>query len=286
MVSGAGRASVRPAVCRLPGVAVAALAFLACALLTAGVLLASPTGQAAAADAAGVVETYRVDVDAVGNVSSVDTLVYDRAFFDAQGATFEEYPFLLSRRYRAMEQVAEIQDFRADLDKANAKVTLTFREAGRAYNMGDHWIMYGFGSRPSKIAGREVVIEEETTENSDFTLWQDLAFKTTTYVTFPEGSANVRWDEEESALVWAIPSQEAAYAADQRNLLQSNQAVFIPVFAVLMAGSLGLAVVTLTRGRRGSAVAAAATVPATTNSGAPAEPADSSAANQTPPSPR
>ncbi len=107
-------------------------------------------------------------------------LTYDREVFDSQGAAFEEYPFLLSRRYRASSDVDEIQDFHAELDKADATVTLTFREVGRAYNMGDHWVMYGFETEPSSGTGREVVIEEESTENSDYTLWEDLDFKTTT----------------------------------------------------------------------------------------------------------
>ena len=58
-------------------------------------------------------ETFRVDRrTTVGDARYKDMLVYDREFFEAEGATFEEYPFLLSRRYRAMEQVAEIQGFR------------------------------------------------------------------------------------------------------------------------------------------------------------------------------
>lgn len=279
MVSGAGRAGARRAALGLPRTTVAALALLCC-VVSAGPVLAQETPQdAAVSDAHGVQEVFRVDVDAVGNVGNEDVLVYDREFFDSQSATFEEYPFLLSRRYRAMEQVDEIQDFRADLDKANATVTLTFRETGRAYNMDDYWIMYGFDSRPSRITDREVVIEEETTENSDFTLWQDMDFKTTTYVAFPEGSTNVRWDEQESALVWEIPAQKAAFAADQRNVLQSNRAFFIPLFAVLMACSLGAAVVVVVRGRRGSAAAVTATLP-------PAVSADAAApagADQMPP---
>jgi len=261
MVNGVGSAIAQPAARGLLGMTVAAITLLSWVLLSACPVLAEETTpDAVTSNTYGVEEAFRVHVDAVGNVDYEDVLVYDREFFDSQSATFEEYPFLLSRRYRAMEQVDEIQDFRADLDKANATVTLTFRETGRAYNLGGYWIMYGFGSRPSKITGSEVVIEEETTENSDFTLWQDLEFKTTTYIALPNGAADVRWDEGESALVWEVPSQTAALDADQRNALQSNQAVFIPLFAVLMAGSLGAVLVVLARGRRPNPAAASSAI--------------------------
>ncbi len=261
MVTAMGSAIAPPSARGLLGMTVAAITLLCWVLLSACPVLAEETtADAVTSSTYGVQEAFRVDVDAVGNVGYKDVLVYDREFFDSQSATFEEYPFLLSRRYRAMEQVNEIQDFRADLDKDNATVTLTFRETGRAYNLGDHWIMYGFGSRPSKITGREVVIEEETTENSDFTLWQDLDFKTTTSIALPNGAADVRWDEGESALIWKVPSQVAALGADQRNALQRNRAVFVPLFAVLMAGSLGVALIVLARGSRGRPAVAASDV--------------------------
>jgi len=233
------------------------------ALLVFGLLLT--TGVAAAqeedtitAETYDVEETARLSVSPVGNVIHKDVLVYDREFFDSQSANFEEYPFLLSRRYRAMEEVNEIQDFRADLDKAAATVTLTFRETGRAYNMGDHWIMYGFSTKPSSIDGRELVIEEKSTVNSDYTLWQDLDFKTTTYVSLPQGAEGIRWDDDDSAVVWEMPAQLAALTADDGGVLQDNRAVFIALFAVLMAGSLGIAAAVLLRGRRRAPVATAA----------------------------
>jgi hypothetical protein len=207
-----------------------------------------------------VEETARLSVSPVGNVIHKDVLVYDREFFDSQSANFEEYPFLLSRRYRAMEEVNEIQDFRADLDKAAATVTLTFRETGRAYNMGDYWIMYGFSTKPTGIDGRELVIEEKSTVNSDYTLWQDLDFKTTTYVSLPQGAEGIRWDEDDSAVVWEMPAQLAALTTDDDGVLQDYRAVFIALFAVLMAGSLGVAAAVLLRGRQRAPVAAA-TVP-------------------------
>ncbi len=233
------------------------------ALLTLGPpsaigVAAAQEEDAITAETYDVEETARLSVSPVGNVIHKDVLVYDREFFDSQSANFEEYPFLLSRRYRAMEEVNEIQDFRADLDKAAATVTLTFRETGRAYNMGDHWIMYGFSTKPTRIDGRELVIEEKSTINSDYTLWQDLDFKTTTYVSLPQGAEGIRWDDDDSAVVWEMPAQLAALTADDGGMLQDNRAVFIAVFAVLMAGSLAVATAVLLRGRRTAPVAAAA----------------------------
>ncbi len=184
-------------------------------------------------------------------------LAYDREVFDAQSAAFEEYPFLLSRRYQASSDVDEIQDFHAELGKADATVTLTFSEVGRAYNMGDHWVMYGFETEPASITGREVVIEEESTENSDYTLWKDLDFRTTTFVSFPSGTTALRWDGDDSALVWEVPQQAAALRLDDGNLLQRNRTAFIALFAVLLAASLGVGVVLAVTGRRQVAPASA-----------------------------
>lgn len=241
-----------------------AVALALCLALAPGAAAQEEPDDQIATDEYDVMENARLSVSPVGNVIHKDELVYDREFFDAQSANFEEYPFLLSRRYRAMEAVNEVQDFRADLDKEAATVTLTFREPGRAYNMGDYWIMYGFYTEPKDLQGREMVFEEESTVNSDYTLWQDLDFKTTTVVSFPQGSAAIHWDETDSAVVWEMPAQLAALEADPGNALQQNQAVFITLFAVLMAGSLGTVVVVLARGRRTAATVAGAAAAATT----------------------
>jgi hypothetical protein len=200
----------------------------------------------------GVQETISLDVDRVGDVSHEYVLVYDSKFFDTQGANFEEYPFLLFRRYRAMEDVDEIQGFDAALDREAGRVRLTFREAGRAYNMGDRWFLYGLSGRPAKVVDGEVIIREETTENNDFTLWQDLAFATTTRVSLPEGAEHVRWDDDELALTWQTPEQFEAFEDSGASVLQQHRLVFTLLFSALMAASLCVAAVVLTRSRAAS----------------------------------
>jgi len=209
-----------------------------------------PADDAISTEAYDVEETFEVRVDDVGNVKYKDILLYDREFFDAHAASFEEYPFLLSRRYRSMEDVNEIQDFQTGMNKEAGSVTLSFREKGRAYNMEDYWIMYGFYTEPVLISGSDVTIEETSTVNSDYTLWQDLEFKTTTHVSLPAGAANVRWDGDEYAILWEMPEQTAALTADTGNFLQQNKTVWITVFAILIAGAGGVGIVVLLRSRR------------------------------------
>jgi hypothetical protein len=210
----------------------------------------SPAGAEAGEPVYGVDETVRLRVDAVGDVDHEYVLVYDQEFFAEQGASFEEYPFLLVRRYRAREAVDEIEGLKADLDREAGRVTLSFREPGRAYNMGDHWVLYGLGGPPDEVVDGVAVLREDSTENNDFTLWQDLAFATTTEVSLPEGAEHVRWDEAELALVWQTPEQVAAYE-DEGSVLQRYRVPFALLFSALMAVSLVVLIQALTRGGRG-----------------------------------
>lgn len=219
-------------------------------VLVASACLASPVGAAEEATVYSVDESVTLDVNAVGDVDHEYVLVYDPAFFAEQGANFEEYPFLLVRRYRAKEEVEEIQELDAALDRGAAQVTLTFREPGRAYNMGDRWLLYGLSGPPAEVVDGVAVIREESTENSDFTLWQDLAFITTTRVALPEGADRIGWDDGEAALVWRTPEQIAAAVDEGGSVLQQYRVVFIAVFVALMATSLLVLVIALAGGRR------------------------------------
>ncbi len=226
------------------------------ALLVAALLLAAAIGLCPAAGAEGEAAVYRVDetvtldVDSVGDVAHRYVLLYDEQFFAEQGASFEEYPFLLVRRSRAKEAVDEIEGVNADLDRDAGQVTLTFREPGRAYNMGDRWVLYGLSGPPDEITGGGAVVREESTENSDFTLWQDLAFTTTTRVSLPVSAENVSWDDDEMALVWQTPEQVAAFQGKSGSVLQRHRVLFATVFVALMAVSLAAVGVVLVGGRR------------------------------------
>ncbi len=218
-------------------------------VLAPGVTLADePAEDTVSAGEYDVSEQVRMTVDEVGNTRYGAVLTYDREFFDQQSVNYEEYPFLLSRRYRAMEEVDEIQGFEADLDREAGAVALSFDERGRAYLEGDNWVMYGFHNEPSSIDGGTVLFEEESTVSSDYTLWNDFDFETTTTVELPQGAAEVSWDEDEAALTWEIPGQ--VVAVESGNVLQRNKAVFIPLFAAMLVGSLGVGAYVLLRDRR------------------------------------
>lgn len=221
-------------------------------------LLSPPLAGSAAADEVtsysyDVTETFTITLNDKGDATCKDVLKYDASFFNTRGFDFEKYPFLLSRRYRAQAAADEITAFNADLDRETSTVTLTFKEPGRAYNMGTHWTLFGFPDKPDFTVDGKQVFVSESSVNSDYTLWQDLEFKTTTYVKLPAGATNVRWNKADKALFY-----ELAYTPpDQGNTLQRNQALFIPLFAVLALGSLAVGAYAIIRGRRLPAVQAA-----------------------------
>ena len=220
------------------------------AVLFMSAVLSPPAGADEETTVYGVDETVTLDVNAVGDVDHEILLVYDPQFFAEQGADFEEYPFLLVRRYRAKEDVEEIQGLDAALDRDAAQVTLTFHEPGRVYNMGDRWVLYGLSGPPDEVVDGVAVVREESTENNDFTLWQDLAFTTTTRVALPEDATGIGWDDDEAALVWQTPEQLAAFENEGGSVLQRYRVVFIAVFVALMTASLLVLVIALAGGRR------------------------------------
>jgi hypothetical protein len=222
-------------------------------VLAGAAALSPPAGAEAEEPVYGVDETVRLRVDAVGNVDHEYVLVYDQAFFAEHGASFEEYPFLLVRRYRAREAVDEIEGLKADLDREAGRVTLSFREPGRVYNLGDRWVLYGLSGPPDEVVDGVALLREENTENNDFTLWQDLAFTTVTKVSLPEGAEHIRWDDAESALVWQTPEQVAAYGGEG-TVLQRHRELFALLFSAFMAGALVVLILALTRRERGQSV--------------------------------
>lgn len=235
--------------------------------LSAGALLLAVGGLLAWAPAAradsiyvysyDVEEEYRIRVDEVGNAACTDLLTYDRSFFNKAGFNFDHYPFLLSRRYCEPADIREIENFNADIDTSAATITVTFDRPGEAYNEGTHWIMYGFYSEPRFEVDGQQVFQEESTVNNEFTLWEDLEFKTTTYVRLPEGTRNVRYDTDKHALTWELPYLSASGGS----FLARNSGIFIPLSAVLIAAGLAIALVSLLRRPRPAPAVTVALVP-------------------------
>lgn len=208
--------------------------------VAAGVAVADESIPVASYD---VQETYTIRVNELGDAHFTNVLVYDDSFFETAGKQFEQYPQILSRRYRRDAAFRELQNFKSTIDKDKATVTLTFDQPGFAYNMGSYWMIPLFPDAPTSEENDIPVFEEEILVNNDFTLWQDLTFKTVTKVDLPTGATNVRWDRDEQAVLY-----ELAYVPPKTgNLLQRNSTVFAIVFAALATCSLVAAALLLLR---------------------------------------
>ena len=199
-----------------------------------------------------VEEEFTLQLNETGDARCIDVLKYDRAFFNTQGFTFENYPFLLERRFRDYADIREITDFNYKIDRPNDAITLNFRSFGKAYNEGDYWIVYGFSSEPRFTIDDKLVFESASTVNNEFTLWQDLAFKTTTYLALPAKATNVQYNADKNAVTYQL-----AYVAPSGlggNVFQRNSRVFIPLFAVMLVGSIAVIVLLALRERRSAAL--------------------------------
>jgi hypothetical protein len=238
--------------------ALSPLVFFALALVAIMFLSPAPAAQADSISVYSyqVEEEYTIEVNEVGDAKCTDVLTYDPGFFNKQGFNFEHYPFLISRRYCQPCDIREIENFQSSVDNAKASITITFDQPGKAYNQGTAWEMYGLYSEPKfEVEGKQV-FEEESTVNSEFTLWQNLEFKTTTFVKLPDGAENVHWDSDKNALVWVLPYSPPDLS--NATVFGRNQAVFFPVAAVLiLAGLAGTTIVFLQRRRPAMATAAA-----------------------------
>ena len=253
MVS-AGRSPVRGVA---PKVALAAVAAI---LLSMLVLLLLIVESAAAGTIQklkfNVEEEFTLQIDEVGDAKCTDLLKYERAFFNTKGFTFEKYPSLLERRFRDYADIREITDFTYEIDRPEGTISLAFDSVGKAYNKGDFWIVYGFASEPRFTIDDKLVFESTSTVNNEFTLWQDLDFKTTTYLVLPAKATDVQYDADKSAVTYKL-----AYVAPSElagSLLQRNGAVFIPLFAVLLVASLAVLALLVVREWRARPVLAPA----------------------------
>ena len=210
-----------------------------------GVCPAPATAEGTEEDSYDVQETFTITVDELGNARYTDVLKYDPEFFNTEGFDFDKYPNVLTRRYRQKMSIDSIQEFTHSIDRAKSTITLRFKQAGRAYNHGDHWVMYGFSRKPVGGAGVTRVFERKSTVNSELTLGRSLTFKTKTVVRLPATATAVRWDEKDGALLYEVPYAMAM--APGGNVLQENRVVFVPVFVVLMLASAAVVIGVLLR---------------------------------------
>lgn len=216
-------------------------------------------------------EDYTIELNEVGDAHIVDVFKYDDYYFEDFASVFEEYPNLLSRRYRGDTDVGEIENFDVDVDEKRATVTITFDSPGFAYNMDDNWAIYGFPYEPSKTRDSEMVFEGEGTLNNEFTLFEEIPFAITTTLKFPEGATGAVYDQDDMTVTYVLPYVEG----DKGNFFQDNKSVFVPVFIVLMALSLLLLLYIILNSRRASSETS---VPFRTADGLPPSPPSPAAA--------
>lgn len=230
----------------------------ACLLLLLFVSAALPQGLEET-DLA-IEEDYTIELTPTGDANITDVLRYDTDYFEEYAAVFEEYPNLLSRRYRGDTDVGEIENFDVKVDEKKATVTITFDSPGFAYNMGDTWDIYGFGYEPSKTRDTEMVFEGEGTLNNEFTLFEEAPLTVTTTVRFPAGASDPEYVEGESAVKYVLPYKPAK----KGNFLQNNKSVWLPVFIILIVLSLLLLLYVIINSRRAGAAVAVSPGPAFT----------------------
>ncbi len=191
-------------------------------------------------------ESYTIELTPTGDAHIIDELSYDDYYFEDYSSVFDEYPNLLSRRYRGDTDVGEIENFDVKVNDKKSTVTITFDSPGFAYNMGTNWAVYGFSYEPSKTRDTEMVFEGEGSMNNEFTLFEDIPFTITTTVKFPEGATDPKYDTKDTAVTYVLPYEESGNG----NFLQNNKSIFVPIFIVLILLSLLLLLYVILNSRR------------------------------------
>ncbi len=191
-------------------------------------------------------EDLTIEIDELGNAHYIDVLKYDRSWFNSYAYIFEKYPWLLSRRYRSESNIRDTENFNAQLDRGNYSITVTFDTPGQVYNMGDHWIFFGFPNKPKFEREGEFIFESEGSMNNEFTLYDTMHVNTTTIVKFPPGARNIKYNDAKKGVTYELP-----YAGPPApsNVLASNKALFTALFLLLMLVSAGAVLFVLLKGR-------------------------------------
>ncbi len=213
---------------------------LPCLLLLAGILAIAPggAGRASAAVGADIEEELTQEISAVGDVHVTDVLKYDADWFDENGFVFEDYPSLLSRNYTQDTDQREITNFDVQVNKRKATVTVIYDIPGGAYNEGDKWILYGYGTQPADESAGEIVFEEEFTANNEITLWENMDVFLTATVKTPEGATDLEYDASKKAVTYVLPWKEASTGF--WGAIEDNRPLFIAIFAVVLLLGAGM----------------------------------------------
>lgn len=218
----------------LPALALALLAALALpAILPPGAARAAGDGEKPT-----VHETYQVALNDVGDGRVVDTIKYSRDDYAVIKKVERKKRGFLTRRFNDEDDKGELVDFRTDLDDSTHSVVITYDKPGMAYNTRGEFVFYGgFDSKPKSTAGNKLTFEETYTVNSEFTLFSDQVFKTTTEVILPPGASGISYDGGDKAIKYRMPPARTLYGlwSEQKVALSVVFGLLTLVFGALLA---------------------------------------------------
>jgi hypothetical protein len=268
-------------------IVIAALALVLTLLLLTTTAVAQEEGQEVDEYYFIVSEEYNVDINDVGDAAITDHVSYDPSWFAEVGYVFEEYPNLLSRRYRADTNIGELENFDVNVDSESSSITVTLDAPGLVYKLGDEWVLYGYSDyEVSSVGDDQVVLTGSWLVTGEYTLFEELGWEDTVTIDLPDGATGARYDEEDGAIYYQL-----AYTGEtaSASFLEENKTTMLIVFAVLMGLSLLLFILVVTRKEKeppaqpAVAQAAPPTVPPTAAQ-APPPSAPPTAAQAPPPS--
>jgi hypothetical protein len=209
---------------------------LTACMLVALLSLLAFSAMTHAADKPTVVETYQVKVDDVGDGHITDTIKYSKDDYDILKKVQAKKRGFLTRRFTTEDSVGEIVDFKTEMvDKSNS-VVITYDRPGLAYNTKGSFVLYDYSEKPKSSSGNQFTFEETSTVNSEFTLFTDQVFKTTTEISLPASASKARYDATEKSLKYDMPAARTLYGlfSEQKGLMATVFGLLTVVFAALL----------------------------------------------------
>jgi len=193
-------------------------------------------GRSRAADKPTVVETYEVTVNDVGDAHVTDTIKYSKTDFAAIKKVGAKKRGFLTRRFTDEDATGELRDFKTQMNDKTNSVVITYDKLGLAYNTKGDFLLYGYSAKPTKQAANTFTFEETSTVNSEFTLFTDQVFKTTSILKIPPAASKASYDAQEKAVSYQMPPARTTYGffSEQKTTLSIAFGLAALVFAGLL----------------------------------------------------
>lgn len=213
-----------------------------------------------------ITEEYTVTVNQVGDARVVDTITYTDEDFEYVKNVEGDNRGFLTRRYKTDDNIGELVDFDVKLDDAENSVVITYDKPGFAYFTEGEWVIFGLPDETAKKQGGSYTFEEQSTVNSEFTLFTDQEILTTTTIELPSAASGHKHDPDTGAIRYSMPA-----ARSMMGFWSDNRTVLSLLFGFCTALFAGLLLFVLTRTTLTPASAAPVTAPAAVP-GAPVPP--------------